>query len=205
MANDSWRTDVVRSELNTGSVLSDYQTGRNRGSVGFGGFVDNALAAGQGQHEVTTTGWESSWLNNDIELSDFLNPLGMRPTSTTTIEGYDIVGIAGGQVENMREAIRAYVKDVQTTLDQALGANAEEVKKAFRGTQVVTEVNNYVEKVKAYVTNVVSGLLVFSDKLADVGNAWRQATENMAGEVKATTGAFSEGQTYVDDMAYRAE
>ena len=103
----------------------------------------------------------------------------------------------------MRNAIREYVTRVQNTVDQTLNTNDAELNKAVRGSEVKNAVNEYIDKVKLYCQNVTSGLLVFSDKLADVGNAWITATENMASNVKSTTSSFSEGSAYVDDQQYR--
>jgi len=194
MENDNtvstdWRTAVQSSNLSTTDTLRGYQEGRNRQDGNFvqqlGSFVSDARTIG---------GYKESGLN-----------LNIGPLSLDFRTGYNLVGIKATEVENMRNAIRDYVARVQAKVNETLESNDAKLREAVRGAKVIEEVNAYIDKVKLYCQNVTSGLLVFSDKLADVGNAWITATENMASTVSSTTGAFSEGSRYTDNVQYRGQ
>lgn len=122
--------------------------------------------------------------------------------SAYAVTGYDIVGINGGQIENMRQTIREYVQRVQTKVDTTLNSSLEQARNAFRGEDAIAAVNSYIDKIKSYCMNMTSSLLGFSDKLADAGNAWITAQANIASNVTASTGAFSEGTAYTETVQY---
>ena len=177
-SNYDWNTEATKSNFETTNTLRNYQEGRNR-------------------YEST----HSKIFGNSGELN--FGGYGQNIHFNNVIAtGYDIVGIKGSEVENMRNAIRDYVSNVQKEMDTKLSTSLEEARKAFRGDDVLSELNKYIDKVKLYCQNVISGLLVFSDKLADVGNAWQKAQQSMGGDISATTGAFSEGTAYSDDVQY---
>ena len=110
--------------------------------------------------------------------------------------GYDIVGINGNGIPAIRDAITAYVEAVQTYLDNALRNAQEHVSVGFRGGEAEKAVVAYLDKVREYIYNLISGLLAFNDKLNDVGNAWVQAQQNIGSNINTSTGAFSAGSAY---------
>jgi len=183
-----WNTETTKSSFETDTVLSNYQQGRGRTDAG-GSYDGYTLHS-----NLSASTDPGALISNAVKVF-----------SGNAVAGYNLVGIKATEVENMRESIRQYVANVQKVMDQALSTNAEELNKAVRGGEVEKAVNEYVDKVKAYCQNVISGLLVFSDKLADVGNAWVAATQNMAGDVRSTTGAFAEGSQYTESVQYNAQ
>lgn len=178
----SWETATTSSTHDAQAALNTHTGNRNRdtsstGGLNFGGYDSRAV-------------YGSTYMRGRNEMSDLVHG------------GYDMVGIVGTQVEPMRESIRTYVNDVQTVLADAI-ANAETgMNDAFRGVDAQAAVKEYLAKVKLYVNNLVTQLLSFSDKLADVGNAWQKAQENIGATVKTSTGSFSEGTAYVDNVTY---
>ena len=116
---------------------------------------------------------------------------------------YSIVGIDGTQVETMRASIEEYVSSVQSYLEEAIVTTEDEIANALRGGEAEAAVKAYLDKVKAYITNLVSTLNAFGDKLADVGNAWVQAQSNIGSNVNTSTGAFSEGSAYTSQVQYK--
>lgn len=195
----NWNVEATKSSLDTSAALSGLQEGRNRTNDSFLSQVGDALTLNSyTQKEHTAHNPIGSYVDMlTFGLTDYSKEWG---ASWTT--GYDIVGIKGSMVGPMRESIRSYVARVQRTLEDALGTNSEEVRKAIRGEDAIAEVNKYIDKVKIYCENVISALLVFSDKLADVGNAWNAAQQKAASTVSATTGAFSEGTMYTENIQY---
>lgn len=113
---------------------------------------------------------------------------------------YSIIGIKASQVEPMRAAIRTYVANIQSYLEDAIMNAEANMDTAFRGSALQDEVKTYLKKVKDYCNNLTSTLLAFSDKLADVSNAWLAATQAMSSNVSDATGAFSAGSAYKDNM-----
>lgn len=187
--SNTWETAATKSSFEAREPLKTNFSGRQRGEVS----GDLYLHTGGFEEDTTThveqNGWNLfgvDWFNND--------------TVTTTTSGYDLIGIKGSEVETMRGSIRSYVKGIDTVLEQTLEASAEEAYKAFRGTEAIAAVNTYIAKVKEYCLNVTSALLAFSDKIADVGNAWISAQSNIAGTVDAATAGFDAGTKYVDDQ-----
>lgn len=113
---------------------------------------------------------------------------------------YSLVGIKAGSVEGMREQIRIYVKEIEAYMSEALTNATAQMDTAFRGNVLQESVKAYLTKVKDYCDNLVSHLLTFSDKLADVSNAWLAATQSMGQNVDSATGSFAAGTKYVDNM-----
>ena len=122
-------------------------------------------------------------------------------SSIASSSQYSIVGIKASEVEPMREEIRAYVDNIYSHLEDAIVKAHTSMDKAFRGAELQDAVKTYLNKVKDYCDNLVSHLLTFSDKLADVSNAWQDAQRQMGSSVNDATGSFSAGSKYVDNMA----
>ena len=212
-----WRTDTTASAFNANEKISNQTAARNRvksnGGVGYdtltvsdheyedfmtqtGGFHDISFLEGNLYGEYTGNAHPEYFINHfaagAVGYDDF----------EKKISGYNIIGINGNEVPRMREAIEEYVQNIQTYLEEAIIATEEQIAKAFRGGEAEAAVKQYLEKVKAYIHNVVSTLNAFSDKLADVGNAWVKAQSNIASNVNTSTGSFSEGNTYSTTIQY---
>ena len=202
---NDWNVGATKSSLDTSTALEQMKDGRNRKDLLGGTLYDRGANLG-GYGEKTKTehnGWGSV-----IDGSPWGRMFGTdysKQWGETYTTGYDIVGIKGSMVESMRESIREYVARVQNTMTTALEPTYTEAKKAIRGDDAINEVNKYIEKVRTYCENVISSLLVFSDKLADVGNAWNTAQQNMGATISASTGAFSEGTAYSEQVQYTGD
>lgn len=109
---------------------------------------------------------------------------------------YSVVGINAGKVNQMRDAIRTYVKDIQAHLD-GIDATTNS-SNAFRGDEIKAAVTSYIEKVKEYSKNLTSYLLTFSDKLKDVADQWQAYNESMANNVQNARSSFGDNGAYTE-------
>jgi len=191
----NWQTGATSSSFDAGAKVNEQFDARgqrdNTGGMGY-----ETLIASDKQYDRKMNdgfGWDfndGAYYGETTDSGDLFN--GFKDK----VSGYNIVGIDGNQVPQMRAAIETYVEEVQGYLEDAITATQAEIATAFRGGEAEKAVEGYLSKVKSYVHNVVSTLNAFSDKLADVGNAWVQAQSNIASNINTSTGAFSEGSTY---------
>lgn len=110
--------------------------------------------------------------------------------------GYSVVGINATKVEEMRNAIREYVRAIQAHLDgidPTTNANG-----AFKGEEIQNAVRSYVERLKQYSKDLTSQLLAFSDKLKDVADAWEAYNKSMAENVTSTSSSFGNNGAYTE-------
>ncbi len=107
--------------------------------------------------------------------------------------GLDVVGINAAKVPTMREAIRTSVSNLQAKIGE-IDANAD-ASGAYKSEEIQQAVVSYVESVKSYCSALISDLLAFSDKLADVENAWKTSSANFAGNISSSTSGLSDNST----------
>lgn len=108
--------------------------------------------------------------------------------------GYDIVGMDSNQVEPMRNAIDAYVHNIETYLDNInLMATADT---AFKGEEVQEAVKKYLDTCKKYCINLTSQLLAFSDQIQDASDQWKKSTQNIAQNINNGAAGFGTGSKY---------
>ncbi|CDE09416.1 unknown [Bacillus sp. CAG:988] len=114
--------------------------------------------------------------------------------------GLSLVGLSATKIGQVRETIRAEVADIEKHLnDMNSAADTGNAFKSHEG-EVEKAVKEAVDNVKQYVINLTSGLLAFSDKLADVNNTWQSQTETMAGNITTTTGQSNAGTKYTESV-----
>lgn len=115
-------------------------------------------------------------------------------------EGLSLVGLSATKIDTVRQTIRDQVSQIEAHLNNM--DSAAETKGAFvsHDGSVETSVKAAVDNVKQYVINLTSGLLAFSDKLADVKNTWQTQTGAMAGNINAATGASDAGTKYTESV-----
>lgn len=190
----SWETEATQSGFDATSQMSGMISGRGR-TVDFS---NNSTFESLG--ESYTSSHVMDGLGQQ-EQTQWWDPLNIFDSSETV--GYDIVGIKATEVPKMREAINDYVNKITSYLGEAIDTSKSQAKTAFRGSEAEEAVKAYLDKVKDYINNLVSHLLAFSDKLADIGNAWIDAQQNIASNVNASKGAFSEGSKYTETVQYR--
>ena len=179
-----WDTAATKSEFNANEQVNNLMAGRNR--------IDDYKFGSESKREVSS--FEDATAT-DKGFWDFFN--------FSKSKEYSIVGIDGNQIGNMRSSIEDYVSGVQSYLEKAVQATEDQISGGLRGGEAEAAVKAYLDKVKMYVTNLVSTLNSFGDKLADVGNAWVQAQSNAGSNINTTTGAFSEGSAYTSQVQYK--
>ncbi len=114
--------------------------------------------------------------------------------------GLSLVGLSAAKIETVRETIREQVSSIEAQLNNM--DSAAETGNAFKShdDSVEKAVKAAVDNVKQYVINLTSGLLAFSDKLADVKNTWQTQTGAMAGNINTATGASDAGTKYTESI-----
>lgn len=112
---------------------------------------------------------------------------------------YSVVGMNATKIPAVRESIRSYVNAITTHLDKIEPlANANN---AFRSEEVQKAISDYIVKVKEYCINLTSQLLAFSDKLADVQEAYNQNMSRLSGNINQQTTSFNGGQRYQEERS----
>lgn len=150
--------------------------------------INSAMTNRQGVRE-TGAGNEG----NNGATSGFLGIIGGS-------KGLSLVGLSAARIEIVRATIREQVSQIETQLNNM---NSEaETTGAFKSHDghVEDAVRQAVDNVKQYVINLTSGLLAFSDKLADVKKTWEAQTETMAGNINTATGASDAGTRYTESQ-----
>ena len=116
--------------------------------------------------------------------------LGVYIYATTSLSNESVVGINVAYVDQMRNAIRNYVKKIESHLEgiEPL-ANADN---AFRNDEMQRAVQGYIDAVRTYCVNLTSQLLAFSDKLGDVKLHYKSTMESLANDINKKTNGNSE-------------
>ena len=171
----TWETENAKANVvNTNAVIGGFTSERDASRTSSGVLVtDSNKAGGFFDYSTHSAGWTTE---------------------------YSVVGLNVESVDSMREAIRTWISGIQTHLsDIDPTASAAQ---AFRSTdgQVEEAVRLYIENCKQYCMNLTSSLLVFSDKLAEVRDAWVKSTGNLAGTITADTQATSAGTAYTETI-----
>lgn len=113
--------------------------------------------------------------------------------------GSTFVGMDFNQVENIRDSIRNYVKNIQTIAD---GINTEaDAATALAGENLKPAVQKYLQAIKAMTDAYVSNLLIYSDKMHEYHEAYKtsegQLSENVSTEAESLT-SQAESTTYTE-------
>lgn len=104
----------------------------------------------------------------------------------------DVVGINEAEIPNMQAAIREYVNNLQTHLDQ-VKADAD-TSQAFKGEYAVA-VKQFVEAVCTACECVISNLLQFNQRLEEVHQAYISKDTTMASDIQGQAGELSSNFT----------
>ncbi len=103
--------------------------------------------------------------------------------------GSTFVGIGSTeQVNKIREAIRQYVRDVQTEVDK-LRTDIKSTN-ALKG-EAAEAADQYVEAVSKVAHAYVSALLAYSDKMYEYAEAYHKNDNQLASDVKDQASALS--------------
>ena len=101
-----------------------------------------------------------------------------------TMSKYNLVGINANQIDDMRFAIRVYVENIESHLNQVVDFASDTY--AFKG-QYAESIKEYVQSVCDVVKSLTSQLLAFSDKLVEIKVAYEEKDMNLARSINAQT------------------
>lgn len=117
---------------------------------------------------------------------------------TTAANGSNFVGMNYSAVPTIRDAIRTYVKNIQTVAD---GLNTDaDANNAVHG-EITAETKKYITAIKAVVDAYVSSLLVYSDKMQEYYEAYTKSDTSLASDVGQETAGLTstaQSQTYTE-------
>lgn len=178
---DNARDKYTGSSMGYNTIVGNYDSHNGAANFQYGEQIEHVPGVAEGYH------------------GNIKDQLGGNYVTT---KGYNVVGINGNEVGNMRNAIETYVMNIRTYVDTQIEAVQSELPDGFRGGDAEKAVSDYLEKVRSYVNNLVSGLNGFSDKLADVANAWVRAQSNFSTTVNTSSGSFSAGTVYENEIQY---
>jgi len=112
---------------------------------------------------------------------DIMDGMTVTGVDTLTVGNYDVVGMNANEITNMRDAIATYVSTATDWIEKiAEECNAAQ---AFKNEAVEGAIKSYLDAVRESIAAFISQLLAFSDKLADVYNAWMESAGNYAEDV----------------------
>ena len=109
-----------------------------------------------------------------------------------TMGNYNMVGINANQIDDMRFAIRVYVENIESHLNQVM-SEAEDTY-AFKGGYA-NSIVEYINAVCDVVKSLTSQLLIFSDKLVEIKEAYLERDINLT---RSISGVASNTQTGVN-------
>lgn len=89
---------------------------------------------------------------------------------------YNMLGINANAIDDMRFAIRIYVENVESHLNQVQQEAADTF--AFKG-QYANSITEYIQAVVDVCKSLTSQLLAFSDKLVDIKEAYQEQDINL--------------------------
>ena len=115
---------------------------------------------------------------------------------------YDVVGING---TNARSSAEFIVQSTKKVMDQIEGIKMNDalLNGAIKGQEVQTALTNYLDKVKAYCSAVVSDINAFADKLYEVSRVWEESQRSYAsGTIDESANSSFSGST---TEAYRTK
>ena len=107
-----------------------------------------------------------------------------------TMSKYNLVGINTNQIDDMRFAIRVYVENIESHLNQVVDFASDTY--AFKG-QYAESIKEYVRAVCDLVKSLTSQLLAFSDKLVEVKAAYEEKDINLASSINSATSNTQSG------------
>ena len=106
--------------------------------------------------------------------------------------GYTVVGINVEQIPAMKDAIRTYIDNVRTKLDELKNYDP---RVAFKGEETVTALVTYIEGVKDVSEALISNLLVFCDQLTEVQRAYEAKDASNASVIRGAAQSVSSAYT----------
>ena len=108
-----------------------------------------------------------------------------------TIGKYNMVGINANAIDDMRFAIRIYVENIEAHLN-SVAQDAADNAYAFKG-QYANSITEYVQAVSDVVKSLTTQLLIFSDKLVEIKEAYQEQDINLTRSISASTSNTQSG------------
>lgn len=108
-----------------------------------------------------------------------------------TIGKYNMVGINANSIDDMRFAIRIYVENIEAHLN-SVAQDAVDNTYAFKG-QYANSITEYVQAVSDVVKSLTTQLLIFSDKLVEIKEAYQEQDINLTRSISAATSNTQSG------------
>ncbi len=118
---------------------------------------------------------------------------------TVASNGSTFVGMNYSAVPTIRDAIRTYVKNIQTVAD---GLNTDaDANQAVHG-EITAETKKYLAAIKEITDAYVSSLLIYSDKMQEYYEAYSKSDTSLASDVGQEASSLSStaaSQTYTEE------
>lgn len=117
---------------------------------------------------------------------------------TAASNGSSFVGMNYQQVPAIRDAIRNYVKNVQTVAD---GLNTDADAATAVAGEITAETKKYLQAIKAITDAYVSTLLVYSDKMQEYYEAYSKSDTTLSQDVSQEASSLTSNaqqQTYTE-------
>lgn len=117
---------------------------------------------------------------------------------TVASNGSTFVGMNYTSVPTIRDAIRAYVKNIQTVAD---GLNTDADAGTAVAGEITAETKKYLQAIKAVTDAYVSSLLVYSDKMQEYYEAYSRSDTTLSQDVAQESSSLTstaQSQTYTE-------
>ena len=140
---------------------------------------------------------ENAWNNNVRGAGDAFSSIKRRISEVGSYfknGGTNVVGINVGQIPHMKDVIAQYCTDINKALADLKNY---EPSVAFKGTEIVPALENYIDAVKEACGAIVSNMQAFSDQLDLIEKAWAEKDTANADTInKSAESARSEYTAY---------
>lgn len=117
---------------------------------------------------------------------------------TVASNGSTFVGMNYASVPTIRDAIRTYVKNIQTVAD---GLNTDADAATAVAGEITAETKKYIQAIKAVTDAYVSSLLVYSDKMQEYYEAYAKSDTTLSQDVSTESSSLTsraQSQTYTE-------
>lgn len=134
-------------------------------------------------------------LKNNVQSKISINTSRTRDMISSYFNnGYTVVGINAEKIPAMKTAIEGYVTTINNELAKLNNYNPEV---AFKGSEIVPALKEYIEAVKELCGNIVSHMLAFRDQLDVIYTAYTTRDANTASSLRTeATNAREAQQAY---------
>lgn len=111
--------------------------------------------------------------------------------------GETVVGINVNHIPTMKAAVRKYVENIKSALNEL---NSYDPEVAFKG-EYAQAMTTYIEAVKTACNAICSQMLAFNDQLTKVQEAYQAKDQATASSIKKTADSTSSAYTEYQEQA----